>query len=283
MKPSVLRTSSTRSRCLEPGIETFDLLRICALRMRVIMSPIGSFTAIAPSLPARLHKAGNQAFGAKLTQRDTAQTMLAVICTRTSAELAAIVHARPRRIARQLGELQGRGKTLFHRQLLVARDRLQFRAPVGELLRHLAPPVVLFDRTLLSHTFAPCGSAYEASASLPEREVERGEQCARFVIVTRAGANGDVETPRVGDLVEVDFREHDVFLDAEAVVAAAVEALRVEAAEIADARQRDVHQPVEEVVHARLAQSDLATDRLAVAQLVGRDRLARPRDDGLLA
>src|SRR6478752_7588270 len=157
MKPSVLRTSSTRSRCLEPGIETFDLLRICALRMRVIISPIGSFTAIAPSLPARLYKAGNQAFGAKLTQRDTAQAMLAVIRTRTPAELAAIAYARLGRIARQLGQLQGRSETFFHRQLLVVRDRLQFRAPIGEFLRHLAPPVILFDRTLLRHTFTPCG------------------------------------------------------------------------------------------------------------------------------
>src|SRR5215831_14461006 len=119
MKPSDLRTSSTRSRCLEPGIETFDLLRICALRMRVIISPIGSFTAIAPSLPARLHKAGNQALGAKLTQRDTAETMLTVIRARTPAELATITNARARGIARQLGQLQGRGKTLLHRQLLV--------------------------------------------------------------------------------------------------------------------------------------------------------------------
>src|SRR5215468_4543013 len=161
MKPSVLSTSSTRSRCLEPGIETLDLLRICALRIRAIMSPIGSFTAIAPSSPARLHKAWDQALGAKLAQRDTAQAMLAVIRTRTAAELAAVAYARLRGITRHFSKLQGSGKTLFHRQLLVARDRLELRAPVGKLLRHLAPPVVLLDRTLLRHTFAPCGSAYE--------------------------------------------------------------------------------------------------------------------------
>src|SRR5262245_62086411 len=162
MKPSVLRTSSTRSRCLEPGIETFDLLRIWAFLMRVIISPIGSFTPIAPSLPARLHKAGNEAFGAKLAQRDTAQAMLAIISARTAAQLAAIAYARPGRVARQLGKLEGGGKTLLHRQLLVARDRFKFRTSIGELLRHLSPPIILLDRTLLRHTFAPCGSAYEA-------------------------------------------------------------------------------------------------------------------------
>src|SRR4029077_1762312 len=71
--------------------------------------------------------------------------------------------------------------------------------------------------------------------------------------------------------------------DAEQIIAAAVEALWVEAAEVAHARQRDVDQPVEKLVHARLAQGNLAADRLTVAQLVGRDRLARLGDHRLLA
>src|SRR5882762_5032036 len=104
--------------------------------------------------------------------------------------------------------------------------------------------------------------------SLPEREVECCQQSAPFFVVARAGANGDVHAPGIGDLVEVDFRENGVFLDADAVVAAAVEALRVEPAEVADTRQRDGHQAVDEVVHARLGQRDLTTDGLAVAQLV---------------
>src|SRR5512143_2883068 len=104
MKPSAFSTSSTRSRCLDPGIETFDLLRICALRMRAIISPIGSFTAIAPSSPARLHKARNQTFGAKFAQRDTAQAMLAVIGARAAAEFASIAHTRLGRITRQFSQ-----------------------------------------------------------------------------------------------------------------------------------------------------------------------------------
>src|SRR6185295_2282733 len=129
--------------------------------MRAIMSPIGSLTAIAPSLPARLHKAWNQAFRSELAQRDTAQAVLAVIAARAPAELTAIADARLGRVARQLGQLQGRRKTLFHRQLFVVRDRFQLCTPVSVLLRHLAPSVVLLNRTLLRHTFAPYGSAYE--------------------------------------------------------------------------------------------------------------------------
>jgi hypothetical protein len=57
----------------------------------------------------------------------------------------------------------------------------------------------------------------------------------------------------------------------------------IEPAEVAHARQRDVHQPVEELVHPLAAQRDLAADRLVLAQLEGRDRLARMGDHRLLA
>src|SRR5262249_48275629 len=87
----------------------------------------------------------------------------------------------------------------------------------------------------------------------------------------------------VGRLVVVDLGEDDVFLDADRVVAPAVEALRRQAAEVAHARQRNVDQPVDELVHARLAQRHLAADRLAVAHLECGDRLARLGDHRLLA
>src|ERR1700693_2195879 len=134
-------------------METFDLARICALRMRAIMSPIGSLTAIAIPLPARLDEAGNQALGTEVAQRDAAETMLAVIGARAAGELAAIADARGRGIARQFGKLEGGGETLLHGQLLVVGDRFQRLAAIGEFLRHPAPPVVFLDRTLLRHTY----------------------------------------------------------------------------------------------------------------------------------
>src|SRR5215813_704822 len=84
-------------------------------------------------------------------------------------------------------------------------------------------------------------SASEDSASLPEREVECGQQRARLVVGFRAGADRDVHAPNIGRLVVVDLRKDDVLLDAERVVAAAVEALRRQPAEIAPPRQRVVH------------------------------------------
>src|SRR6185312_12645993 len=122
--------------------------------------------------------------------------------------------------------------------------------------------------------FAMLGSLYPrlrgfVSVSLPEREIESGQQGARLVVGIGGGADRDVHATRFRDLVEIDLGENDVLLDAERVVASAVEALRVQAAEVADAGQRDVHQAIDEIVHARLAQRDLAADRLVLAQLEG--------------
>src|SRR5205823_5555110 len=57
-------------------------------------------------------------------------------------------------------------------------------------------------------------------------------------------------------------------------VAATVERARAQAAEVADSRQRDGHEPVEELVHAGAAQRDTRADRHALADLETRDRLA---------
>src|SRR3954447_9066617 len=103
--------------------------------------------------------------------------------------------------------------------------------------------VIRFRRLFFSIElfFAMLGSwvsAFEVlvSNSLPEREIESGQQRSSFVVGARGRANRDVHAPRLPHLVEVDFGENDVLLDAERIVAAAIEALRVETAEVADAR-----------------------------------------------
>src|ERR1051326_3751183 len=152
MYPSFSSTSSTRARSADPGLDTLDLLRICALRMRAIRSPSGSLRAIVrPSSPARLDEARDDALGAELPQRDAAHLELAVEPARPPGDLAAVAHARGRGIARQLRQLQRRREPLLGRQRLVARDRLEPGSPAGELLRQPAPPVVLLDRALLRH------------------------------------------------------------------------------------------------------------------------------------
>src|SRR6185437_6720796 len=101
MKPSFLSTSRTLTRSREPGVETLGFLRICALLMRAIRSPIGSFNCMRPSSPARLQQARNQALGAELAQRDAAELVLAEEAARPAGHLAAVADARRRRVARQ--------------------------------------------------------------------------------------------------------------------------------------------------------------------------------------
>src|SRR5215813_9003592 len=107
------------------------------------------------------------------------------------------------------------------------------------------------------------------SLLLAEGEIESFEQRAsRFVIARRRG-DRDVHAADRIDLVVGDLGENDLFLDAEVVVAAAVERARAHAAEVADTRHRDRNQAIEELVHARAAQRHLGADRETVAHLEG--------------
>src|SRR5581483_9911474 len=94
------------------------------------------------------------------------------------------------------------------------------------------------------------------------------------VVGLRAGRDRHVEAADLLNVVVVDLREDDLLAHAERVVAAAVERGRVEPAEVADARQRNRDQPVEELVHASAAQRHARADGHAGANLELRDRLA---------
>src|SRR5262245_43988818 len=136
MKPSFLSTSSTLTRSREPGVDTFGFLRIWALVMRAIRSPIGSLSCMRACLPAGLHQARDQALGTELAQRDTAELVLPVERARPPGDFAAIADPGSVGVTRHLGKLQGRGKALFHRLGLVHDDRLQ---AVATATRHLRP------------------------------------------------------------------------------------------------------------------------------------------------
>src|SRR5262249_24869972 len=114
MKPSFLSTSSTLTRSRDPGVETLGFLSICALFIRAIRSLMGSLTFMRSSSPARLHEARDQALGTELAQRNAAELVLAIEGARPAGHLAAIADTGRRRVARQFGQLQGRGKALLH-------------------------------------------------------------------------------------------------------------------------------------------------------------------------
>src|SRR4030095_13293809 len=99
----------------EPGVETLDLLRICALRMRVIRSLMGSCVLMLdPPLPAGLHEARHEPLRTELAHGDTAELGLAIDRTRTARQLAAVANAGRRGVARQRCELQRRCEPLLH-------------------------------------------------------------------------------------------------------------------------------------------------------------------------
>src|SRR5207302_6051886 len=109
--------------------------------------------------------------------------------------------------------------------------------------------------------------SYLFPLSLPEGHAEARQQAARLVVVAGSGRDRDLEPAQLVDLVVVDLREHDLLPQAQRVVAAAVEAVGVHAAEVADAGQRDLEELVEEVPHAAAAKRRLDADGLAGAQL----------------
>src|SRR5690554_478574 len=122
-----------------------------------------------------------------------------------------------------------------------------------------------------------------ARSSSAEREAEGLEQGLGLLVGLRGGGDGDIHSTDRIDLVVVDFREDDLFLHTHVEVAAAIERLRRNAAEVAHPRQRDVDQPVKELVHPGPAQGHLAADRPAVTDLERGHRHARLGDHRLLA
>src|SRR5262245_35683849 len=158
------------------------------------------------------------------------------------------------------------------------RDAFTRRLVLATLLLSAAAPAAV-----LALLAPPAGGALLGGVALgPEREPQVAQEGPALLVGARRGGDGHVEPARLVDPVVVDLREDRLLAQTQIVVAAAVEAVRVDAAEVADPRERDRREPVEELPHAVAAQGHLAADRHALAQLELGDRLARPRDVGAL-
>src|SRR5207245_3335335 len=94
-----------------------------------------------------------------------------------------------------------------------------------------------------------------------ERHSEAPQERAGLLVRPSSGDDRDLHAAKTIDLVVLDLGEHELFLQAERVVAAAVEALVGNALEVADARERNRHELLEEMPHALTAESHLKTDR----------------------
>src|SRR3954453_1182792 len=130
----------------------------------------------------------------------------------------------------------------------------------------------------LGHLGGNLGTLDVGVALTAEGHAERLEQRVRLGVGLGGGRDRDIEAADRVDRVVVDLGEDDLLADAEVVVAPAVERPRRQAAEVADPRDRDGHQAVEELVRALATQRDRKADRHLLANLELRDRLARPAD-----
>src|SRR5918992_2756546 len=126
-------------------------------------------------------------------------------------------------------------------------------------------------------------SAFLAISRLLEREAEPAQQRPAFLVGRGRGDDRDVHAARPVDRVRVDLVEHRLLGEPERVVAPPVELRGREATEVADTRQRDREQAVEELPHPVAPQRDLRADGHALTQLELRDGLGGPADLRLLA
>src|SRR5436190_4123815 len=281
---------------------TVSLLARAALRTRVRKSATGSVMAMPRSLlPARLGHPGDEALVGQLAEADPAHAELAEHRARAPTPAAPGVVARlvllraagphPLRGLRHLA-LFRLFRFAFLALFRLGRLGISVRVLLLELLERgllgLGPGARLLLAPLLLGLVG-LDRRRAGAAILRERHAERLEQGERLLVGARGRRDGDVEPAHLVDRVVVDLGKDDLLADAHRVVAAAVERARVEAAEVADPRDRDRQQPVEELVHPGVAQGDGDADGHVLAQLERGDRLARaadvralPRDDGEL-
>src|SRR5512139_146612 len=115
------------------------------------------------------------------------------------------------------------------------------RAAVVRTDLELGCTLGLRDQRLLCH-----GS----SSLLSERHAEVAEQCPALLVRRCRRDDRDVHSVDRVDLVDLDLREDHLLLDAQGVVAPAVEGLGRDSLEVPDAGQRRADEPVQELVHA---------------------------------
>src|SRR6185437_11704698 len=94
----------------------------------------------------------------------------------------------------------------------------------------------------------------------------------------RAGHERHVHALGEVDFVWVNLRKDGLLRQTHIIVAVAIEALRIDPAEVADTRQGNANQAIQKLVHTLAAQRDAATDGVALAEAKAADRNARQGD-----
>src|ERR1700683_250073 len=144
-------------------------------------------------------------------------------------------------------------------------------------------PVTDLVLQLLLHLRELTGTRHALSLSLrPERNAKQLQQLAPLCVVSCGSGYSDVHALDFVHPGVIDLREDQLVLNADRVIAAAVEGIWRQPFEVADTRQNDGGKAVEKFVHALSAQSDHAADGHAFANLKIRNRLLGARNHRLL-
>src|SRR3989304_7641680 len=116
-----------------------------------------------------------------------------------------------------------------------------------------------------------------------EGHAEEFQQSPGLFVGLRRRNDGDLQPAETVYFVVIDLGERHLLLDPDGVVAAPVERTPRDAPEVADTRQRQEREPLEEVPHSLAAQRDLEADWIARPHAELGDRALGARHDRLLA
>jgi hypothetical protein len=107
------------------------------------------------------------------------------------------------------------------------------------------------------------------------------QQAAAFVVRVGRGDDGHFHATYLVDGIEGDFREDQLFAEANGVVATPIELGR-HTAKVTNTRQRHVNQAIQKRPHFFATQRHLDADGLALTEFKSRDSFARFGNDRLL-
>src|SRR5580704_523464 len=264
---------------LEAGISTFWWRALIALRMRVSMSATGSVNLIVLLLlrcPFAPRSAENLRQPASLAEW-SCHSALPTNLYQDDFETPGISprKARLRKHRRQSPNLRrnARGRPHTWQRLCLREENLGFLAS--------------FTRFAVVAMY-PFKSSHEMHDSFirsigPERHSQMLQQSPSLVIGPGCSHNGDVHALLFVDFRVINFREDQLVVQSEGVIAPAIERLRGHSTEVTHPGQHHADQPVIKFVHAVAAQGDHGANWHAFAYFESGDRFLGPRGHRLLA
>ncbi len=96
--------------------------------------------------------------------------------------------------------------------------------------------------------------------SCAERHTQMLQKSLPFVVRPGRGDNRNVHPMDRGDFIVLDFREDELFLQAESIVPPTIKGLRGDAAEVSYPRKRQRYQSIEKFIHPPATERHLRTD-----------------------